>query len=118
MLVPKLSSRTDLDMNLSRTIFFTAPLIMLALGVLTGFAPEPSKSNEPSESENSPTELESKKKKIMCSWFSQGKTQFMCLETDMKSAQKKCDEKASAERGDTATCTCTDSADYIRDTCD
>lgn len=57
-------------------------------------------------------------KTVMCQWFANGKTEFMCLKKPMKEAQKECDEYASKQRGDDSKCSCTSDANYIRDTCD
>jgi hypothetical protein len=57
-------------------------------------------------------------KTVMCQWFANGKTEFMCLKKPMKDAQKECNEYASKQRGDDSKCSCTSDANYIRNTCD
>jgi hypothetical protein len=59
-----------------------------------------------------------KPKKIMCSWIAYSRNEYMCLEGDMKEAQKKCDETATKMRGEPSKCKCTDDPNYIRDVCD
>jgi len=64
----------------------------------------------------------SRKKKssplIMCMWNAYGKSQYVCSKKEMKEAQKNCDERATKQRGDKSTCSCTDDPNYIKDMCD
>jgi len=67
---------------------------------------------------SSPPAAKQGPKTVMCQWFANGKTEFMCLKKPMKEAQKECDEYATKQRGDVSKCSCTSDANYIRDTCD
>lgn len=57
-------------------------------------------------------------KQVLCSYLLYGSRQFVCGPPPIEDLQKKCDEKATSERGEKATCQCTDDPHYIRDTCD
>lgn len=71
----------------------------------------------------SPVELEAssaaeKPRQILCSYLLYGSRQFVCGPPPLEDLQKKCAEKATAERGEETTCQCSDDPNYIRDTCD
>lgn len=61
--------------------------------------------------------LAEKPAQILCSYLLYGSRQFVCGPPPMEELKKKCNEKATAERGEKTTCQCSDDPNYIRDTC-
>lgn len=62
--------------------------------------------------------LEDAPKKIMCSYLVYGNQRYICGEPPLEDVKKKCNEKASEERGEKTECACTADQGYIGDACD
>lgn len=55
--------------------------------------------------------------KVMCTYLVYGSSRYICGEPPLSEVKKKCDEKASEERGEKAECDCTQDPNYIQDAC-
>ena len=93
-----------------RSPFLIVAFLLFSV-LLLGFVPQSS-----AQASRSPS-AEKESKNIMCMWNAFGQKKYMCSKEGMKKAQEQCDKKATAQRKEKTSCSCTDDPNYIQDMC-
>ena len=91
---------------------------MFGLLFLFGGVVKSSTGNAEASGFETPSTLEEKSHKVLCSYFYFGTQRNLCGDPPLEEVKKRCDEEASRERGEKTECACTQDANYIKDACD
>lgn len=57
-------------------------------------------------------------KKVLCQYIVFAAPRFVCGRPPLEDVKKRCDERATEERGEPSECSCTEDQTYIQDVCD